>query len=77
MYLEEELDPTSPEDLYKRIPEALPFVDGTFIRQAHKSELYYPQGDTYGVFRILDAPAFNNMSMFPWAQMFSLFTMEK
>ena len=77
MYLEDELDPTSPEDLYKGIPEALPLADGTFIRQAHKSELYNSQGDTYGVFTILDVPAFENMSMFPWEQMFSLFTMDK
>ena len=77
MYLEDELDPSSPEDLYSRIPEALPFADGTFIRQALKSELHNPQSDNYGVYRIVDVPSFKRMKRFPWEQMFGLFGMEK
>jgi len=73
MYLEDELDPTSPADLYNRIPEAIPHAEGTFLRQAELKEMYSSKMSTYGVFKIIDVPAFEQMPLFPWEQMFTMF----
>ncbi|MFM7986059.1 MAG: hypothetical protein ACKPKO_42770, partial [Candidatus Fonsibacter sp.] len=71
-----ELGPTSPTDLYNRISEAIPYAEGTFLRQEEIRDMYSPSMSTYGVFKILDVLAFEQMPMFLWQQMFTMFSGE-
>ena len=72
MFLEDTLDPESPEDLYNRLPTAVPYADGTFIRPAVPSDMYRAGMSTTGVWKILQIEAFEEMPKFPWTQMFNL-----
>jgi hypothetical protein len=73
MYLEEEINPDSPEDLYFKIPHAVPHADGTFIRPATQAEMYDQSWSPYGSFRILKIEEFEAMPLWHWEQMFSMF----
>ena len=75
--LEDTLDPASPEDLYNRLPTAVPYADGTFIRPAVPGDMYKAGTDTTGVWRILQIEAFMGLPLYPWAQMFNLFNEKK
>ena len=78
LFLEEELDPDSPEDLFARLPHCTP-VQGDMLRQALPSEIGNGTGDTTGVYRILPAalPGFLATPMFQWEQMFTMFTAQQ
>ena len=77
MYLDDELDPTSRADLDNRIPEAIPYAEGTLLRQAELKDMYSSSMSTYGVFKIIDVLAFEQMPLFPWEQMFTMFGSEQ
>ena len=74
MWLEEELDPENPQVLYDRLPCAEPHADGTFLRVALPHEIVIPTKTPGGIFKILDVDAFLKMPVFPWQQMFNMFT---
>ena len=75
--LEDTLDPTSPEDLYNRLPTAVPYADGTFIRPAVPGDMYRAGMSRTGVWKILQIEAFMGLPLYPWAQMFNLFNEKK
>lgn len=73
MALEDALDPSSPQDLFNRVPEAKPFDDKDFLRKARPEELCSeqrgnPMADALA-FKILPVAEFQKMPKWPWAQL--------
>ena len=73
MYLDDEINPDSPEDLYSKIPIAAPHSDGSFLCAATEADMYDKASDPYGTCCIIKKEEFKAMPLWPWEQMFSMF----
>ena len=74
-FLEMEINPETPEELFAKIPEVSPFLgEGSVWRKATASEVT-PGHSTEGVFKLLADEAWvNSLPHWPWAQVFNFFT---
>ena len=72
MRIEEELDPDSPEDLYNRLPNTTPSLDGGMFRRAQMHEMN-PERMAYmdSTFKIIDVHFFVTLPKFPWKQVYT------
>jgi hypothetical protein len=72
MRIEEELDPSSPQDLYDRSPLTMPWLDGGILRAVDKSELAEGRDAfLHATFKLLDPIAFKAVAQMPWKQIYS------
>jgi hypothetical protein len=72
MRIEEEMDPDSPEDLYNRLPNTTPSLEGGMFRRAEAREMD-PRRMSHltSTFKIIDVMNFATLPMFPWKQIYT------
>jgi hypothetical protein len=74
MFLEDTIDPSSPEDLFSRIPDAVP-VEGDMLRKAAAGD-FWGNRDRHadldnGVYKMLQVEQFKALPLWPWKHIFA------
>ena len=72
MRIEEELDPDFPEDMYNRLPNTTPCLDGGMFRRAKSHEMNQERmAYVDSTFKTIDVHVFVTLPKFPWKQVYT------